>query len=255
MTPHEAAKEYLARGWHPIPCFFPPESGGKYGKRPLVSWTRYQTEAPAPSDIDAWWRRWPQAGVGIVTGAATGIVVIDIDVGASDDDVASFHIPPTAVSVTPSGGRHVFLRHPGVKVKTVAGLKPRVDVRGDGGFTVLPPSVRPDGKRYEWLIDDGMAEIPTGLLSLVKDDGWKSAQRVDFASIVRGSHEGTRNADATKLIGLLCRYLPPRHWSSVAWPLVRAWNAQNNTPPDDEKKLLMTFNSIANAEMRRQKSL
>jgi hypothetical protein len=49
------------------------------GKHPRVTWTPYQQQAATEEDIRAWWTKWPQANVGIVTGKVSGIIVLDVD--------------------------------------------------------------------------------------------------------------------------------------------------------------------------------
>src|SRR5438552_19088854 len=67
----DAAREYRALGMAVIPV--------NSDKRPLVEWKQYQDEPPHADQIDEWWTRWPEANVGAVTGAVSGIVVADAD--------------------------------------------------------------------------------------------------------------------------------------------------------------------------------
>ena len=112
--------------------------------------------------ISAWKRQWPDAMTGMPTGAATGIVVLDVD----EDDEKGIsgectlaelieregNLPDTPLALTPRGGRHFYFKHPGSKVpNSTRKLGPGLDVRGDGGYVVMPPSVRSDGGEYRWL--------------------------------------------------------------------------------------------------------
>jgi hypothetical protein len=97
-----------------------------------------------------------------VTGATSGIIVIDIDPqhGGSIAALAKFGtLPATIASLTPSGGCHLFFACRACIPNSVSRLAPGVDVRGEGGFVVLPPSAiqRDDGswRRYRW--QDGYA--------------------------------------------------------------------------------------------------
>ena len=69
---YDEARAALARGWAPLPL----EPGGK---RPLVAWSKFQQRRPSASELRYWWRRWPDAGLGLVTGAVSGLVVVDCD--------------------------------------------------------------------------------------------------------------------------------------------------------------------------------
>jgi len=48
-------------------------------KKPLVRWDSYRREKASPEQIKSWWQKWPGAGIGIITGAISGLTVIDID--------------------------------------------------------------------------------------------------------------------------------------------------------------------------------
>jgi len=67
----DAARSYLRLGLVPIPV--------GADKNPLVKWEPFQTEAPHADQVDEWWTRWPEVGVGTVTGAISGLVVLDAD--------------------------------------------------------------------------------------------------------------------------------------------------------------------------------
>jgi hypothetical protein len=68
----EAIHDYIAHGWSIIPI----RSGDK---RPLVRWEEFQCRRPRAEEVQAWFSGWPEAGIGIVTGAVSGLVVLDID--------------------------------------------------------------------------------------------------------------------------------------------------------------------------------
>jgi Bifunctional DNA primase/polymerase, N-terminal len=91
--------------------------------------------------------------VGIVTGEISNLVVLDFD--PQHDGNASIErlerqiapLPVTVEVTTGGGGRHLYFAHPGGLVRNRAGLAQGVDVRGDGGYIVAPPSVHPSGRR------------------------------------------------------------------------------------------------------------
>ncbi len=117
-----------------------------------------------PVLIREWWRRSPRANVGIATGAASGLVVVDVDLPRGGRESlralagAGYELPPTLRSHTGGGGLHLFYAQaPGVGVANAVGRLagvapplPGIDVRGDGGYVVAPPSVHASGVRYRW---------------------------------------------------------------------------------------------------------
>jgi hypothetical protein len=116
--------------------------------------------------ISRWWRHWPDANVAVRTGAASGIVVLDVDPrhgGArSLRRLAERHGPmPNLPRVrTGSGGWHLFFAHPGARVRNSAGLiGDGLDIRGDGGYVIAPPSFHASGHRYEW--EQSEMELPS----------------------------------------------------------------------------------------------
>src|SRR4029453_2967390 len=92
-------------------------------------------------------------------------------------------LPETVLSLTGGGGEQYFFVHPGVYVKNgVESLGTGLDIRGDGGYVVGPPSLHASGKRYAWEVmhepeDTPLAPMPAWLLELCKDT--KAREAVD----------------------------------------------------------------------------
>ena len=145
----EAALEYLRRGWSVIPV-------REKDKRPAVPWKAYQSKLVSEKTLHDWFTRSPDYNVAVVTGALSGIVVVDVDPRHGGDEslrkLERTHgpLPKTVESITGGGGRHVYFSHPGGLVHNRANIEPGVDLRGDGGCIVAPPSIHPSGKRYRW---------------------------------------------------------------------------------------------------------
>jgi hypothetical protein len=145
----KAALAYARRGAPVFPC----EPGGK---RPLT-YNGFWDASTDPRRVEAWWSRWPEANVGIPTGERSGLLVLDVDPGAGGpESLAALErtggpLPRTARTRTGGGGMHVFFRYPeGETVRNSAGrLGPGLDVRGEGGYVVVPPSRTRSA--YEWL--------------------------------------------------------------------------------------------------------
>jgi putative DNA primase/helicase len=161
-----AALHYASKGWPVFPChpgtkrpLTPKGEGGSGG-------LKHATTDDAA--IRAWWKQFPLAMIGIPTGTPIGAFVIDIDAGVdeetgeifeADDIVARLEtklgakLPATWMAETPRGGRHLYFRLPATEtIGNRAGIIDRVDVRGTGGYVVVPPSARPDGRVYRWMV-------------------------------------------------------------------------------------------------------
>jgi len=105
--------------------------------------------------VAEWWRRWPDANVGIVTGPPSGYVVLDIDGPAGLRSLAELEHRhgklKTAQVLTGSGGWHYWFCLPDEGIRNSAGvLGEGLDVRGAGGYVVAPPSVHESGNVYRW---------------------------------------------------------------------------------------------------------
>jgi P4 family phage/plasmid primase-like protien len=117
------------------------------------------------AQIERWWDEFPDAGIGLPTGAATGVVVLDEDPRhggrESLEALVSRHgpLPQSPVARTGGGGRHFWFRHPGGAFPSLAGFRPGLDTRGDGGYVVVPPSPHPSGTPYAWIADPSEAEL------------------------------------------------------------------------------------------------
>jgi hypothetical protein len=124
-----------------------------------------------PETIARWWRRWPTANVAVRTGAASGLVVLDIDPdhggSRSLTELQRLRgvLPPSLAVRTGSGGRHYWFAHPGGRVPNSAGrIAPGIDVRGDGGYVIAPPSLHHTGPAYQWATRAPLAPLPGWIL-------------------------------------------------------------------------------------------
>ena len=113
------------------------------------------------NQIREWWQIWPNAMIGIPTGPRSGAWVLDEDVDVTKgidgrETMARLEadhgsLPRTLTSITPRSGKHRLWRWTGANIRnSVEEIGPGIDVRGDGGYFVAPPSVRADGATYRW---------------------------------------------------------------------------------------------------------
>lgn len=118
--------------------------GKDSGKHPRV--TAWQKEATNDFEkvINRWWKKWPNANIGIPTGRLNDMFVIDIDKPAVWDRLILEHgnTPPTYEYITGGGGRHLWFNYPEDQLITNSkgGFPLGIDIRGDGGYILAPPS-------------------------------------------------------------------------------------------------------------------
>jgi hypothetical protein len=148
------------------------------GKVPMIS-HGLNAASTDPERVKEWWARWPEANIGLCTGSAAGFWVLDLDIkdgrngNESLDALEAEHgaTPETLTIRTGSGGLHAyFATPPDREVRNRSNVRPGIDVRGDGGYVVAPPSIHPEtGVLYEVLISRRVpiAEAPPWLLELV----------------------------------------------------------------------------------------
>ena len=118
--------------------------------------------------IRAWWMRYPDASIGVATGAISNLIVIDEDIDEDKDlngyqEVTQWeringNLPETVRAITGRGGAHLYYKYTGKDIKNRAGILDGVDVRGEGGYVIAPPSYHPNGTQYQW--EDDPEEIP-----------------------------------------------------------------------------------------------
>ena len=200
------------------------------GKHPRLS-RGFYSASHDPRQIDQWWHRWPEANIGIPCGAS-GIVVLDYDPHSDPDGTGRSRFDEFTDNgytvYTGGGGLHEYFRTPaGVVVRNSGGkLGPGIDVRGDGGYIVAPPSLHRSGKRYTWVQGptqtlrlESIRYLPPSVLqALTQPNDVEPRVRahrttshainndVD-AALARGCiPAGSRNSTLTSLAGTLRRY-------------------------------------------------
>jgi hypothetical protein len=209
---------YCRRGWPIFPCRHD-------NKQPLVR-RGFHAATTDDAQIRQWLRHWPRALIGVPTGKAAGWVVLDVDVKRADangfDTLAELGhaiLPETPMVHTASGGLHIYF-DPGQRAirntagKRGRGIGPGLDIRGDGGYVIVP--VPGSGYRWDpfanfdtlplapapdWLIPPEPARViarpvrPSEGLSPYADAALDRACRRIVAA-QRGEQEATLNGEA-----------------------------------------------------------
>jgi hypothetical protein len=169
-----AAPLYSRRGWH----LFPVKPGTKHARLSERTTGRIWGRSADPAIVEQMFRRYPHDDIGVATGAISGIIALDVDNKKGKNGLASLEallrahgvhsLPHTAIASSPSGdGVHYFFRYPGRHVRTIVSkFGPGLDVLGDGGSAVLPPS-----RNRHWVTSHGaIASPPSWLVPLLCDE-------------------------------------------------------------------------------------
>ena len=157
---YEAAVKYAKRGWSVFPV--------RKNKTPYTP-NGFHNATTNLDTITRWWKEYPDANVGIATGSMShGLTVIDIDIDESKgihgdesfqdwcDEEGVFIDSLTAV--TGRGGKHLYFTST-YPYGNKTGCLPGVDIRGEGGYVIAPPSIHENGNPYYFDGDEDEEEI------------------------------------------------------------------------------------------------
>ncbi|NOS99421.1 MAG: DUF3987 domain-containing protein [Phycisphaerales bacterium] len=238
-------------------------------KTPLIrNWPTLATTDP--TTIQKWFAQWPKMNIGVATGHGSDVIVIDVDSYRGGDEALEALVaelgplPDTPESLTGGGGRQLFHRRPvGVEIHNASDKEGHAgfDVRGEGGYVVVPPSVHPNGKPYAWEIEhdprDGypFAELPRAWVEFLSSRG-RAAERKPVkpnGTNPNGTlQEGSRNTTLTQLAGAMRR----RGCDEVTIRAVLlAENAKRCNPPLSESEVAGIAASVARYEPAEPKAV
>lgn len=220
-------------------------------KRPAMRWEMAQEQRADEELVRDWWRR--GFNLAVVTGELSGIVVVDCDSLEGTVEAMKLGLPETPTATT-GKGRHYYFKHPGVPVRNAVSLLPAVDIRGDGGYVVIPPSKHPSGSLYTWLEglsleDVALAPLPQWVLDKAAATG-EAKPLDDWRDITSATvGPGERNQRLAELTGYLLRKFVDKR---VTLNLMQAWNRAVCAPPMSPHEVERTVRSIAAREDKRR---
>jgi hypothetical protein len=175
---HDALTYVIELGWYVFPA--PPGEKKSYKRQAFSKEGKRWGATNDPRQVAKDFKKWSNANIGIPTGKDNGIWVLDIDNKPTANGYASLaeleaqygKLPDTLQATSPSGGVHYYFTYPSnVEIHNNASqLGTGIDVRGEGGMVVAPPSVKPGVGAYEWLNTNDIADAPAWLVELVKDN-------------------------------------------------------------------------------------
>ncbi len=220
-------------------------------KKSLIEWKKYQKIKATSEEITAWFTSYPDANIAVVTGKISNLVIVDIDPKNSGTDDAFKEVKTVKVATGGKGLHFYFQYEEGIK--TSAGIQAGIDIRAEGGYAVLPPSLHKSGSRYEWLLsphsNTPIIPLPDFVKEWIKNDTIKEGVTESNwnSEVLEGVGEGERNNTAASVAGKLLKRFKEEEWESEAWPLFQGWNLKNK-PPLTRGELKITFESIKKKE-------
>lgn len=247
----DAALELVRQGYRVFPCHTPKvtKTGthcscakadcSSVGKHPRT--LKGCTDASADEEqVRSWWSKWPDANVAIATG--TGLVVLDVDPdkgGTSN----GLDLPDARRSVTGSGGEHWYMLSDGQPVpNSVELVGPGLDVRGEGGYVIAPPSLHESGRRYEWDTGGGEMNEPAPKWFLASARQKRQVAALEGPAAADAFVSGGRNDAMTAMAGSMRR-------KGFGAPAITAALLQENAarcrPPLDEPEVRRIAEGVA----------
>ena len=232
--PLSAAARELASARVPVfPC-------APWGKRPATGHGFHDATTDL-DQVEAWWRQSPGANIGVPTGAASGAVVVDVDVHGPVDGRASFDRAARAGLVegwellvrTPTGGLHAYYpATPDAEQRSWQAARAGIDFRGDGGYIIVPPSARSiEGTTVSYQIE----EVNTGPASTL--DAQRLRDFLDPRPISRSRPAGLdRGVDVSRLAAWVAARGEGERNRGLFWAACRF--AENGLPASDALDVL-----------------
>lgn len=136
------------------------------GKKPLIKWEEFQKRKATEQEVIEWFKKWPNANVGVVTGIIGSVVIIDLDGPEGLQQAARLNISSSIQSIT-GNGKHLWFKND-PRIQNAVRIFPGIDIRAEAGFVVAPPSIHENRKRYRWLRPLNIKELPEFPKELLK---------------------------------------------------------------------------------------
>jgi len=205
----------------------------------------FKSASKEPQQLTEWFGTAQGQNLGVVTGEDSGVWVLDVDIknGAKGFESLSTlqekhgPLPPTLVATTTSGGKHFYFIHPpslGVRNRTA--LLSGIDVRGNGGYVVAPPSII-DGSQYTWDDENAViADAPEWLIDFVL-----KKQPFEPAQLPSTITEGSRNSSIMRFAQQQMR---KGHAIDVVTDSMLMVNAATCVPPLEEIEVVTVVQNV-----------
>lgn len=239
---YDAAIEYAKKGFAVFPL--------KYRDKVPLTRNGCKDATTDAAQIKAWWQKYPNANIGLATGAVSqNVFVIDLDID-EDCGIDGYHsledwqrehgdFPETWTSITGRGGYHLYYRGNG-KIKNRAGIIDGVDIRGNGGYVVAPPSIHKNGNRYEWEYSPDefeLAKADNNVMYFLNHDDHRQSASFTMPNIVSA---GQRNQ---MLFRFACMMQAKGASDQSVFAATMAENESSCSPPLTEQEVRIIVSS------------
>ena len=235
-------------------------------KKPAIpSWLEYQERYPTDEEIEQWWTDMPDCGIAIITGKISNIVVVDFD------EDFGFDYTQAPLVQTPRGYHYYFKYNDGI-TNTVNLFGKKIDIRGEGGYVVAPPSINDKGKQYKWIREPTgelpefprsifqypLKDAPRKTVDLTLEEGGRDESLFHIAHcLIKG---GMDEEDTKIVVGTMAQNcIPPfdKHEAEakVDSAIKRAWRKERPLSKEIEDWVLSTDGFFVSTELYRSLQL
>lgn len=274
MTLLEYALAYEKLGWSVMPVCPGLHPTYQENKVPYVKWVEFRERRATPEEIKKWWKTWPDANIGIITGKISGITVVDFDGPHARQSLEAIvgDIPETIAQSTgrPEGGTHALFKYDdNYPLKNRSKYIDNVDIRTNGGYIVVAPSVHESGTVYQWghidPVEDGLydlCEMTKDMAEFLQSKADESNKTTDEKGTIRTRtpeewnelfFEDVKKGGRNDRCYLLSSYGVGQWDEDKARERILKWGTEILTDPLSETEILTTFNSVLEAEKKKQK--
>ena len=239
---YDAAIEYAKKGFAVFPL--------KYHDKVPLTRNGCKDATTDAAQIKAWWQKYPNANIGLATGSVSqNVFVIDLDID-EDRGIDGYHsledwqrehgdFPETWTAITGRGGYHLYYRGNG-RIKNRAGIIDGVDIRGNGGYVVAPPSIHKNGRRYEWEYSPDefeLAKADNNVMYFLNHDDHRQSASFTMPNIVSA---GQRNQ---MLFRFACMMQAKGASDQSVFAATMAENESSCSPPLTEQEVRIIVSS------------
>ncbi len=239
---YDAAIEYAKKGFAVFPL--------KYRDKVPLTRNGCKDATTNAAQIKAWWQKYPNANIGLATGSVSqNVFVIDLDID-EDCGIDGYHsledwqrehgdFPETWTAITGRGGYHLYYRGNG-RIKNRAGIIDGVDIRGNGGYVVAPPSIHKNGRRYEWEYSPDefeLAKADNNVMYFLNHDDRRQSASFTMPNIVSA---GQRNQ---MLFRFACMMQAKGASDQSVFAATMAENESSCSPPLTEREVRLIVSS------------